>query len=53
MGKRRIKRHKIIGKENNGEIETNTNLDNNDLNDESNKTKIKIDLKIILDIINN
>ena len=53
MGKRRIKRHKIIGKENNSEIETNTNLDNNDLNDESNKTKIKIDLKIILDIINN
>ena len=52
MGKRRIKRHKIIGKENNSEIETNTNLDNNDLNDESNKTKIKIDLKIILDIIN-
>ena len=52
MGKRRIKRHKIIGKENNSEIEANTNLDNNDLNDESNKTKIKIDLKIILDIIN-
>ena len=52
MGKRRIKRHKIIGKENNSEIETNTNLDNKNLNDESNKTKIKIDLKIILDIIN-
>ena len=52
MGKRRVKRHKIIGKENNDEVETKNNLDNDDLNDESNKTKIKIDLKIILDIIN-
>ena len=52
MGKRRVKRHKIIGKENNDEVETKNNLDNEDLNDESNKTKIKIDLKIILDIIN-
>ena len=52
MGKRRVKRHKIIGKENNDEVETKNNLDNDNLNDESNKTKIKIDLKIILDIIN-
>jgi len=52
MGKRRVKRYKIIGKENNDEVETKNNLDNDDLNDENNKTKIKIDLKIILDIIN-
>ena len=52
MGKRRVKRHKIIGKENNDEVEIKNSLDNNNLNDESNKIKIKIDLKIILDIIN-
>ena len=52
MGKRRIKRHKIIGKKDNNEFETKSNNSDKDFNKENNDINMKIDLKLFLDIIN-
>ena len=53
MGKRRIKRHKIIGKKDNSGLETKSNLSDKESNDKSDNINMKIDLKKFLDIINN
>ena len=52
MGKRRIKRHKIISKKDNNEFETKSNNSDKDFNKENNDINMKIDLKLFLDIIN-
>ena len=53
MGKRRIKRHKIISKENNkNEIDIDNNSSDKDSKEEFTNIKFKIDLKVILNIIN-
>ena len=52
MGKRRIKRHKIISKKDNNEYETKSNNSDKDFNKENNDINMKIDLKLFLDIIN-
>ena len=53
MGKRRIKRHKIIGRKDNNDLETKSNLSDKESNDKSDNINMKIDLKKFLDIINN
>ena len=53
MGKRRIKRHKIIGRKDNNDLETKSNISDKESNDKSDNINMKIDLKKFLDIINN
>ena len=53
MGKRRIKRHKIINKtDNKNQNESDNNLSDKDSNEDFSNIKFKIELKVLLNIIN-
>ena len=53
MGKRRIKRHKIVGKTNNNDVSSENNLNENDFNKNLKNVQINLDLKTLLNILNN
>ena len=53
MGKRRIKRHKVVGKSNNNDASSENNLNDNDFNEDLKNVQINLDLKTLLDILNN
>ena len=53
MGKRRIKRHKILGKTNNNDVSSENNLNENDFNEDLKNVQINLDLKTLLNILNN
>ena len=53
MGKRRIKRHKIVGKTNNNDVSSENNLNENDFNEDLKNVQINLDLKTLLNILNN
>ena len=53
MGKRRIKRHKVVGKSNNNDASSENNLNDNGFNEDLKNVQINLDLKTLLDILNN